>query len=90
MKNVLLALIVFSLVGCSGMSKEGVKFREYLKHPRMLIKDPHFAEYKEKRDAIESMYLNKGIDYVEYTNQMEELDGRYVQEVEERNAKIQE
>lgn len=88
MKNFLLILLIFSCVGCTNMSKEGIKFREYLKQPRMFIKDPHFAAYKEKRDSIESMYLNKEIDYVEYTTKMDELDEKYIKEVEARDYKI--
>lgn len=90
MKKSIFLILAVICAGCSGMAKDGVKFSEYFKQPRNFINDPHFAEYKEKRDAVESMYLNKEIDYVEYTNQMDELESKYTAEVQARDYKIHE
>ena len=47
-----------------------------------------FANYKEKRDALESQYLQREISYVDYVEGMDELDESYAKEVQERDAKI--
>ncbi len=88
MKKLFLVVLCLSAVGCADMSKEGIKFREYFMQPRNFINDPHFADYKAKRDAIESMYLSKEIDYVEYTRRMEDLENKYTAEVQARDYKI--
>ena len=91
MKKFLLLVFALTCIGCSGgLTKEGVTFKDYLRQPRLLIKDPHFAEYKEERDKIEALYLNKTIDYVEYTRRMDELDEDYTKEVQARDEKIHE
>ena len=89
-KKLWLCLTLFILftsftAGCS-VGKE--KFETYLNEPKYFIQDPHFAKYQEKRDALESEYLQKKITYAQYIERKDQLDEEYTKEVEERNAII--
>ena len=84
-KKLLLCVCVVSLVGCV---YEGRKLSDYIENPRSFIRDPHFADYKEKRDAVESQYLSKEITYAQYVEQMRVLDDQYTKEINERNEKL--
>lgn len=84
-KKLCLCLCVLSLVGCA---YEGRKLSDYLENPRSFIRDPHFADYKAKRDAVELQFLNKEITYAQYIEQMDELDNQYTKEINERNEKL--
>lgn len=84
-KKGLLVVLAILLVGCT---YEGQKLSAYFESPRSLIKDPHFTNYKEKRDALESQYLQREISYADYVKGMDELDESYAKEVQERDAKI--
>ena len=81
MKKSLLLLCMFVLFGCS-------YGQDYLKNPTSFIRDPHFTEYKNTRDDLESSYLSKEITYAEYIEQKDKIDEKYSKEVQERNAKI--
>jgi len=87
MKKLPLMIMIALLAGCT---YEGTTLRDVFEDPRSLIKDSHFTDYKEKRDALESQYLSKEITYVEYVEKMNELDNKYSGEVKERNDKIAE
>lgn len=80
-KKAFLLFCVLVFVGCS-------YGQNYLKNPKTLLKDPHFAEYKENRDDLELQYLRKEIPYAEYIQQRDRLDATYDKEVQERNKKI--
>lgn len=84
-KNVTILIFIFFTFGCT---YEGRTLVDFLEDPRAIIKDPHFEEYKTKRDDLESQYLRKEITYAQYVEQMDELDERYAKEVQERNEKI--
>ncbi|HBG61459.1 MAG: hypothetical protein A2Y03_01455 [Omnitrophica WOR_2 bacterium GWF2_38_59] len=84
-KKGLLVILAMILVGCS---YQGQKLSSYFENPRSIIKDPHFTSYKEKRDALESQYLQRDITYADYVQGMDELDESYAKEVQERDAKI--
>jgi len=62
--------------------------QNYLKNPSSFIRDPHFTEYKNNRDDLESSYLSKEITYAEYIEQKEKIDEKYSKEVQERNSKV--
>jgi len=85
MKNIIFILLSIFVVGCS---YEGKNVTEYLDDPGSIIKDPHFAAYKEERDALESQYLHGQIEYSDYKEKVDVLDQKYNKEVEERNAKM--
>jgi hypothetical protein len=86
MKKIFLLLLpVVLLLGCS---YEGQKLRTYFESPKAFIKDPHFSDYKEKRDALESQYLSKELNYVDYTKQMTALEDKYSQEIQKRESII--
>lgn len=85
MKKMILLFLGLFILGCA---YEGTSLKTYFENPRSLIKDPHFGEYKQKRDALESQYLKKEITYSEYVQKMDELDQAYAKEVQQRNQKI--
>ncbi|MCK5259978.1 MAG: hypothetical protein KAJ70_02855 [Candidatus Omnitrophica bacterium] len=76
-KKSLLLFCALVLFGCS-------YGQNYLENPEALIRDPHFADYKEKRDDLERQYLRKEITYVEYVEGKDVLDQKYDREVQER------
>ena len=76
-KKSLLLFCALALFGCS-------YGQNYLENPETLIRDPHFADYKEKRDNLEIKYLRKEITYAEYVEQKGRLDETYDKEVQER------
>ena len=77
MKKYFLFAIVLFFAGCS-----------YIDNPETLLKDPHYASYKEASDALEHEYLQGRIDYPEYLNRKKQIDDDYTKEVQDRNAKI--
>ncbi|MBF0384953.1 MAG: hypothetical protein HQL27_03685 [Candidatus Omnitrophica bacterium] len=79
MKKFILISAVLAFFGCS-----------YIENPEKLIKDPHFTQYQERKDSLESRYLSKEINYSDYIQQKEALDREYEQEVNYRNEKIRE
>jgi hypothetical protein len=74
---ILSAFLLVSSLGC-----------QYLENPRTIMRDPHFAEYKDQRDQLEREYLRKEITYDEYILQRDELDNIYSKEVQERQEKM--
>jgi len=85
MKKIIYFFLAMTLIGCT---YEGQNLRTYLEDPGSIVKDPHFSDYKEKRDALESQYLRKEITYAEYVEKMEELDVKYENEVRQRDTII--
>lgn len=85
MKTLLCAICLVAVAGCS---YSGRTLQSYFEDPRSFIKDPHFAQYQEKRDTLERKYLNDEISYAEYSLSMDELDETYAGEVQERNSKL--
>lgn len=84
MKNIMVICLALFMFGCT---YEGSSLQGYIDDPRTIVKDPHFAGYKEKRDHLESQYLNKEITYADYVAAVDELDQTYNKEVQERNSK---
>ena len=85
MKRVLLFLVFLSLAGCT---YEGRTLEDFVEDPGAIVKDPHFADYQQKRDDLEHQFLHKKITFAEYTQKMEDLDIQYQKEVQERNEII--
>jgi len=81
MKKSTLLLCMLVLFGCS-------YGQDYLRNPGSFIRDPHFTEYKDKRDNLERSYLHKEITYAEYIEQKNKIDEQYSKEVQERNSKV--
>ena len=80
-------MVLCCAVFLAGCTYEG-NLDNFLEDPRSIIQDPHFTDYQEKRDQLESDYLNKKITYVEYVEGMDELDAIYTKEVKERESVI--
>lgn len=80
-KKCLLLFCALALFGCT-------YGQNYLENPETLIRDPHFADYQEKRDDLERQYLRKEITYAEYVEQKDQLDEKYDREVQERTDVI--
>ena len=53
-----------------------------------LVRDPHYAQYQEKLDALEKSYLHEQISYSEYIDKKKQLEDVYDKEVKEREDKI--
>lgn len=85
-KKMILLLWVLAAAGCTYAGERNIE--DYLHDPKTWVNDPHFANYQEKRDALESRYLQKEISYAEYLEQRTALDDQYAQEVQERSEKI--
>ena len=87
MKKKMAALfLVVVVTGCTYAGERNLE--DYLNDPKTWVKDPHFGNYQQERDALESRYLRKEISYAEYLEQRTALDDRYAREVAERNQKI--
>jgi len=82
MKKSLLLICALTLLGCSSYGQD------YLRNPEAIFRDPHFTDYKEKRDDLERSYLHKEITYAEYVEQRDQLDQKYDKEVSERTDKV--
>ena len=81
-------LLIAAIVLASGCAYEKHNFESYVDHPGTIIKDPHYADYQEKMDALESSYLQKKISYAEYQDKKKELEDQYTGEVNKRNEVI--
>ncbi len=46
-------LLIAAIVLASGCAYEKHNFESYVDHPGTIIKDPHYADYQEKMDALE-------------------------------------
>ena len=86
MRQFILLSILFLFVGCT---YQGESLSNYLDDPKSIIKDPHYTQYKKKRDAVESLYLRKEITYADYLKQIKEIDDNYLKEVKERTDIIE-
>lgn len=86
-KNYIVLILALFVVGCSGYTGQD-RLKNFLVHPESWLRDPHFAEYKQKLDALESEYLRKEITYAEYVNKKNKLDAMYDREVQERTSII--
>lgn len=82
----MLLVLVSVIAGCTYAGER--ELSDYINEPSTIIRDPHFANYKEKLDALEKQYLEKQITYAQYLEQKTVLDDQYNKEVEERNQKI--
>jgi len=80
-KKPLLMICMMMILGCT-------YGQDYLDDPQSFIRDPHFADYKDHLNDLESSYLNKEISYAQYIEQKQRLDYKYEREVKERNSKI--
>lgn len=85
MKKYFIILAGLLLIGCSYQGKD---LESYVNDPASIIQDPHYASYKDNKDAIESRYLRKEISYADYIKQTQELDDKYNQEVKSREKKL--
>lgn len=85
-KKMMALCLIGVLAGCTYAGERTLG--EYMHDPKTWIKDPHFANYKEKRDQLESQYLQKEISYSEYLEQRTALDDQYAREVREREKII--
>lgn len=85
MKKFFLVLAVVLATGCSYPKHN---FESYVDNPGEILKDPHYADYREKMDALESSYLQKKITYVEYQDKKKDLEDQYTDQVNKRNEVI--
>ncbi len=85
-KRMMLLVFMSFILGCTYAGER--ELGDYLDEPSTIVKDPHFANYKEKLDAVEKEYLEKRITYAQYLEQKTALDDQYNKEVEQRNQKI--
>jgi hypothetical protein len=85
MKRAIFCILFLSVFGCT---YEGKPLSEYFEDPRSIIRDPHFADYKKKRDNLESQYLSDEITYADYKEQMDTIDKKYAKEIKLRDAKV--
>lgn len=85
-QRIVLLFLLSAVLGCTYAGERTLE--DYLSDPKTWVQDPHFANYKEKRDELESQYLQKKISYAQYLEQRTALDDKYAQEVQERNEKI--
>jgi len=83
MKKSFLLIPLLIFLGCSYLQGD-----YDIENPQSFFKDPHYLAYKDKRDALESLYLKKEISYSAYIEQRDALDSKYDQEVIVRENKI--
>ncbi len=86
MKKFLMLFLVLFLIGCSYAGKE--PWHNYLHVPRTWLMDPHFAEYKQARDALELEHIRGGCTYAEYKEKIQQLNKKYEQEVKKREETL--
>ncbi len=85
-KKMILLSFASLILGCTYAGER--ELSDYIDEPSVIVQDPHFANYKEKLDAVEKEYLEKKITYAQYLEQKAALDDQYNKEVKERNQKI--
>ena len=78
MKKLILFGILALMAGCSYGSEQVTTW----------IQDPHYMQYTQKRDTLESSYLKGELDYADYLEQKQALDDTYAKEDREREEKI--
>ena len=83
------SLYLLVLLLCLGCAYEGQEFQKFIDNSKTLLRDPHFSEYKQKRDDLEREYLQKQITYAEYVEKRDKLDLIYAKEVQERTKIIE-
>jgi hypothetical protein len=85
MKKIGIWFIMLSVLGCS---QGGTSFQSMMDEPQTILKDPHYASYQQKLEALEHRYLQREITYAEYLEQKKEIDNIYDQEVKKREGII--
>lgn len=85
-KKMILLFLASVLAGCTYAGER--ELSDYIHEPSTIVRDPHFANYKEQLDALEKEYLEKKITYAQYLEQKTALDDQYNKEVKERDEKI--
>ncbi|MBF0532793.1 MAG: hypothetical protein HQL23_06825 [Candidatus Omnitrophica bacterium] len=78
-------LLLILLAGCT---YEGKRLGDYISDPVSVIEDPHYSGYQAKRNQLERDYLNKKINFADYTAKVKELDEKYAKEVLDRDQKL--
>jgi len=72
-------MIVFMLAGCTYGTEQF----------KSIMSDPHYKQYQEKLDKLETSYLNGNTDYPEYLERKKEIEETYTIEVQRREEVIQ-
>lgn len=78
MKKGIILFFIFVFAGCS---YGGEQLKTW-------IEDPHYMDYRQNRDELESSYLKGEITYAEYLESKKQMDDDYDREVREREQKI--
>ena len=70
--NIIIGLfLLLSVAGCNSFRSGEIKD---------LVTDPHFTEYQNNMDALESSYLKGEIKYPEYLDKKKKLEDTYTQQ----------
>ena len=83
-KNYFMFFALVMFMGCTYKGQQDVE--TYLDEPATILRDPHFANYEQARDHLESEYLQKKISYADYLEKKKVLDDQYSKEVQTRDA----
>ena len=84
-KYVMLIAAIF-VAGCTYKGEQNLE--TYIDEPATILRDPHFTNYEQASEHLESQYLQKKISYAEYLEKKKELDDQYSKEVQKRDAII--
>ncbi len=74
MKKVFVFVLAVLIMGCA--------------YGENFLKDPHYMDYREDLDRLESSYLTGEIGYAQYLREKRALDEEYEKEVKDREEKI--
>lgn len=85
MKNLIWLLSIGLLFGCT---YDGKSLQSYWEEPKDILKDPHFAEYRTKRENLEREYLNRDITYSEYIEKRDAMEKEYERDIQRRDGII--
>ena len=83
MKNIFIVLALLFLAGCAE------RLESLMDDPGTILQDPGFANYQQKLDDLEKLYLDKKITYAEYLERKKKIDDDYAQETQEQKNSLE-
>ena len=80
---------VFLFVFLAGCASTTERIESFVDDPGTILQDPGFADYQQKLDDLEKLYLQKKITYAEYLEQKNKIEEAYARDVKKQKNSLE-